>query len=190
VWPLVVENIPQIIQEHHFSPKNWWAKKLESDRFWPFFWAMTVTWPPPQYPSWVVLVTAYECDFRGVTLQVDLTSWIDKPSLVKRFPITQVGGVELLAVWRHDKPKTKRRSKVLEQQTKKTKKIKMDLSTSTKMSSRAQRGALDMCGTARIFRLEHNICIRSTSTMLNPGRSAARAQHPRLPPSHSFMASS
>ena len=26
---------------------------------------------------------------------------------------------------------------------------------------------------ARIFRLEHNICIKSTSTMLNPGRSAA-----------------
>jgi len=45
-----------------------------------------------------------------------------------------------------------------------------------------RRGALDMCGTARIFRLEHNICMKSTSTMLNPGRSAASAQHPLLPP--------
>ena len=36
-----------------------------------------------------------------------------------------------------------------------------------------QHGTLDMCGTARIFRLAHNICIKSTSTMLNPGRSAA-----------------
>ena len=52
-----------------------------------------------------------------------------------------------------------------------------------------RRGALDMCGTARIFRLEHNICIKSTSTRLNPGRSAAYAQHPRRALSHSFIAS-
>ena len=36
-----------------------------------------------------------------------------------------------------------------------------------------QYGALHMCGTARIFRLEHNISMKSTSTMLNPSRSAA-----------------
>jgi len=36
-----------------------------------------------------------------------------------------------------------------------------------------QRGALDMCGTARISRLEHIICMNSTSTILNPGLSAA-----------------
>jgi len=28
---------------------------------------------------------------------------------------------------------------------------------------------------------------KSNSTMLNPDRSAAQAQHPRLPPSHSFI---
>jgi len=44
-----------------------------------------------------------------------------------------------------------------------------------------------MCRTSRIFRLEHNICTKSTSTMLNPGCSAASAQHPRLPPSHSLF---
>ena len=41
-----------------------------------------------------------------------------------------------------------------------------------------RRGALDMCGTARISMLEHNTCIQSISTMLprNPGRSVASAQ--------------
>jgi len=29
-----------------------------------------------------------------------------------------------------------------------------------------------MCGTARILRLEYNTCMKNTSTMLNPGRSA------------------
>jgi len=50
-----------------------------------FFLAMTVAWSPPQYHSGVVLVTACGCDFRGVTIQVDLTSWLDKLSLVKWF---------------------------------------------------------------------------------------------------------
>jgi len=49
------------------------------------FLAMTVTWPPPQYPSGGVLGTPCGCDFRGVTSQVDLTSWFDKLSLVKWF---------------------------------------------------------------------------------------------------------
>jgi len=31
-------------------------------------------------------------------------------------------------------------------------------------------GALDMCSTARIFRLKHNICMQRISMMLNPGR--------------------
>jgi len=53
----------------------------------------------------------------------------------------------------------------------------------------ARRGALDMCGTARIFRFEYNTCIRSTSKTLNSGHSATLAQHPLLPPSHSFIAS-
>ena len=35
-----------------------------------------------------------------------------------------------------------------------------------------RHGALDMCGTARISRLKHNICIQTTSTILNPGRIA------------------
>jgi len=50
-----------------------------------------------------------------------------------------------------------------------------------------RRGALDMCGTARIFCLEHNICIKNTST--SHGRSTASAQHLRLLPSHFFIAS-
>jgi len=37
----------------------------------------------------------------------------------------------------------------------------------------SRHGALHVCGTARIFRLEHNICMKSISTMPNPGRSAA-----------------
>jgi len=52
-----------------------------------------------------------------------------------------------------------------------------------------RRGALDMCSTARIFRLEHNLCMKNTSTILNPGRSAASAQHSLRPPLHSFIAS-
>jgi len=54
----------------------------KSDRFWPFFWPWPWPDPPPQYPSARVLGTACGCDFRGVTMQVDLTSWLDKLSLV------------------------------------------------------------------------------------------------------------
>jgi len=39
------------------------------------------------------------------------------------------------------------------------------------------RSALDVCGTAKIFILEHNICMKSTCMMLNPGRSATYSQH-------------
>ena len=46
---------------------------------------MTVTWPSPQYPFGGFLGTACRCDFRGFTFQVDLTSWLDKLSLVKWF---------------------------------------------------------------------------------------------------------
>jgi len=34
-----------------------------------------------------------------------------------------------------------------------------------------RRGALDVCGTARIFRLEYNMCMKNTSTMVNSDRS-------------------
>jgi len=67
-----------------FSPIFFWR-----DLFLPFFWPRP--WPearnltPPQYPSKRVLGTTFECDFRRLTLQVALTSWLDKLSLVNWF---------------------------------------------------------------------------------------------------------
>ena len=62
---------------------KFWSKKLKSDRFWPFFWP---PWSPPvPLRGGSPLGTACGCDFRGVTFRVDLTSWLDKLSLVKWF---------------------------------------------------------------------------------------------------------
>jgi len=73
----------KIVPRTSFSTKKFWAKKLKSDWFWPVW---PRPWPdPPQYPSGGVLATACRCDFRGVTFQVDLTSWLDQLSLVKWF---------------------------------------------------------------------------------------------------------
>jgi len=62
---------PKMIQEHHFHRKIQNNKKvIDFDLFFGHDRDLT----PPQYPSWGVLGTACECDFWGVTLQVDLTN--------------------------------------------------------------------------------------------------------------------
>ena len=101
LWELRTSDLIQIVTQSLF---HWVMTDIKSDIFvvkltpvgenryflkikkWSiltFFWAMTVTWPPPPAPLWGVLGTACGCDFRGFTFQVDLTSLLDKLSLVK-----------------------------------------------------------------------------------------------------------
>jgi len=76
---------PKIVQGYHFY-RNFLGKTLKGDRFWPFLGpCRDLTPPPPHYPSYGVVGTTCECYFRRVTSQVDLTSWLDKQSLVKWF---------------------------------------------------------------------------------------------------------
>jgi len=92
LWELRTSDLIQIVTQSLF---HWVMTDIKSDIFvvkltpvgenryflkikkWSiltFFWAMTVTWPPPPAPLWGVLGTACGCDFRGFTFQVDLTS--------------------------------------------------------------------------------------------------------------------
>jgi len=76
----------QLIQwTSSFSPIFCWTKKFKSDKFRPFFWPSPWPDPAPSGPLGGVLQTACACDFGGVTFQVDLTSWLDKLSLVNWF---------------------------------------------------------------------------------------------------------
>jgi len=67
--------------------ENFLDTKIQKWSILTFFLAMTVTGPDPAHsgPLGGFLQTACACDFREVTFQVDLTSWLDKLSLVKWF---------------------------------------------------------------------------------------------------------
>ena len=67
-----------------FSPKRTWGKNKIVIDFDPFLWPWTNP-PPQELPGGGVLQTACACDLRKVTFQVELTSWLDKLSLVKWF---------------------------------------------------------------------------------------------------------
>jgi len=64
---------------------TWDLNKIKKWSILTFFWTWPWLPPPPTCPLGGVLGTACGCDFRGVTFQVDLTSWLDKLSLVKWF---------------------------------------------------------------------------------------------------------
>jgi len=94
VWLLVVRtsknNSKNIIHFH----RNFLGKTITKWSILTFFWPWSpLTWPPFQYPSGGVLGTACWCNFGGVTIEVDLTSWLDKLSLVKWFEQGPEAGV-------------------------------------------------------------------------------------------------
>ena len=80
---IMVQINEKIISKNIFFTENCLEKKIKKWSIWTFFWQ----WPWPDLPPCTPLCAPTQ-DLRGVTFQVDLTSWLDMLtwlSLVKGF---------------------------------------------------------------------------------------------------------